>query len=145
MQKKSIVLALAASLFLTTTGLNLTTADAATKVPNKFRHSWYQPLKNMGNPSFIKLKAKSIDFGSKTFHHKISGKQLQVLKKKGGWYQIGAKGTNSAAYKVKKIKVDGKKRTVLLERNTPKSHYAAVYVIGTKTKISLNASEYDLG
>jgi len=145
MQKKMLLLALMAGIALTTTGLSTTNAAAATKIPSKFRHSWYQPLKNTSNPSFIKLKATSIDAGSKTFHQKLSGKQLQVLKKKSGWYQIGAKGITNPTYKVTKLKVDGKKRTVLLKKYTTKSHYADVYVIGTKTKISLNAATLDLG
>lgn len=123
----------------------ITTADAATKVPSKFRHSWYMPLKQDKDPQFIKFKASSMDSGNKSFHHKISGKDLQVLKKKRGWYQIGYKGNANSLYKIQKLKVSGKKRTVMLQKNSNKSHDATVYLNGKKVKYTLNASNYFLG
>lgn len=144
MHKSTILATLTAGLALTI-GTGVVPAKAATKVPSAMRHSWYQPFKDVKDPMFIKFSATSIDTGSKGYHNKIAGKKLQVIKKKSGWYQIGAAGISNPTYKVTKLKVDGKKRTVLLKKFSKSSHYADVYVNGTKTKITVSAANHFLG
>ena len=140
---KTIVLVLTTALaFCMVTGY---AAEASSTVPKSLRHEWYQPLKNVKDPMFIKLKSHAMDSGSKAFHHKISGKDLQVIKKSKGWYQIGYTGNNNPTYKVTRRKVSGKKRTVLLKKNSSHSHYADVFLIGKKTKMNLGESSVYLG
>ncbi len=125
-------------------GGQVTPAQAATKVPSKLRHSWYQHFKGAKDPEFIKLTASSIDSGSKAYHHKIKGKALKVKKHKGGWVEIGKKGITNPYYKTKKMKISGKKRTVLLKWMNPSYRYVYVYVSGAKTILPYNKAELNL-
>ena len=123
---KTIVLVLTTALaFCMVTGY---AAEASSTGPKSLRHEWYQPLKNVKDPMFIKLKSHAMD-----------------SKKSKGWYQIGYTGNNNPNYKVTKRKVSGKKRTVLLKKNSSHSHYADVFLIGKKTKMSLGESSVYLG
>lgn len=137
------------TLVLTTVLATLTigggvSAQAATKVPVGMRHAWYQKLKDAKDPEFIKLMKNSIDSGSKAYHTKLKGARLQVIKKSGGWYQIGARGITNPTYKLKKLKIGGTKRTVLLKKYSKSSHYASVYLKGKKTVLPLANAEYFL-
>lgn len=120
-------------------------AQAATKIPASLRHNWYMNLKSIKDPSFIKFKSTSMDVGDKGFHMKYKIKDLQVTKKKGGWYQIGPKGITNSTYKTKKMKIGHVKRTVLLKNYLGRSHYADVYVIGSKVTLPLANASYFLG
>ncbi|ANZ60977.1 hypothetical protein [Secundilactobacillus paracollinoides] len=120
-------------------------AQAATKVPSSLRHSWYMTLPSIKDPSFIKFTSRSIDVGDKSYHNKISGSNLQVIKKSGGWYEIGYKGITNPTYRTKKIKIGNTKRTVLLKKYSKNSHYADVFLNGKKVKLLLQYSSYFLG
>lgn len=120
-------------------------AQASTKIPSSLRHNWYMNLSSIKDPSFVKFTATSMDMGDKGFHMKYKIKDLQVTKKKSGWYQIGPKGITNSTYKTKKIKIGNTKRTVLLQNYLGRSHYADVFVNGTKVTLPLGDSEYFLG
>ena len=119
---------------------------SARTIPTGMRHNWYQNFTHtkLSDSSFIKLRATSIDSGTKQFHSKVTKSNLQVIKKTGGWYQIGAKGIANPAYKLKKLKIAGKYRVVLLKRYSTKSHYADVFV-RSNVKLPLSQSDYFLG
>lgn len=137
MKKLIIAVLVSLGLVLVFATVKPVTADAAT-VPSRFRHAWYfnLPLQKK-NPLFIKFTKSSIDTGDKTYHSKISGSNLQVIKRAKDWYQIGYKGVNSARYKVTKKKISGVKRYVLLKLSSASSHYADVFMLGRKHVLPL--------
>lgn len=126
-------LLLVVGLLLTFVAIKPASADAAT-VPARFRHDWYFTLESAmkrNDPLFIKFRKHSLDRGDKTFHNRISGANLQVIKRAKGWYEMGAKGITNTRYKVTKRKINGVKRTVLLSRSVG-GIYVTVYMLGRK-------------
>lgn len=141
MKKKLMGLLLVMGLLLTFAAIKPASADAAT-VPARFRHNWYYTLSSSmkrNDPLFVKITKHSIDRGDKAYHNKISGSNLQVIKRSKGWYEMGAKGISNTRYKVTKRKINGVKRTVLLARGV-RSRYATVYMLGRKHILPLGSA-----
>lgn len=143
MNKKFIATLSAATIALSMMPITTTGVQASSKVPAKMRGAWYQNLASIKDPTFVKLTARSIDTGTRSSHQKWTGSNFSIKKSKSGWYKMGYKNIITHYYKVKKIKISGKYRTALLDKYTPSSHYAEVYVRKNVT-LPLGNSQYFL-
>lgn len=141
MNKKVIATLTTITLAVSAMPISATAVQASSKVPSKMRGAWYQNLASIKDPTFVKLTARSIDTGTRTSHQKWSGSNFSISKTKSGWYKMGYKNIITHYYKVKKIKINGKYHTALLNKYTPSSHYAEVYVRKNVT-LPLGDSQY---
>ncbi len=146
MRRKSLITGLS-TVALSVALLPIVNINAsASTVPAKMRGAWYQNLSSVKkyDRTFVKLTANSVRYGSNASQSKFSGANFHISKLKGGWYRIGSKVVSTGDYKLKKIKINGKYHTALLQRYTAKSHYAEVFV-RNNVPLPLSKAQYFIG